>query len=336
MSAATPSSKEVQLTIHDGRPRRGRGHGPGETAARNRIGSLRRDAIAPSLLAMGEDAPIHVPLPGPLREARFIERPNRFLLRCSLSAGGGNTRASAAHAGVRENGPSLADRIVEVHLADPGRLRELLIPGKRVWIRHAASPGRKTDWSAVLVESPDGRSLVSLDTTLPNRLILRALQARALAELDAWSLERAEFPLGASRIDFLLTRGSDDSGAEHAAGDGDRSAAENPLPPRKLALEVKSVTLVQDGVALFPDAVTARGARHVRELAETARREGWEAAILFVLQRNDAHRIEAARTIDPDFADALAEARGAGVRVLGRRCRVRPDRLELGEAVPAD
>ncbi len=249
--------------------------------------------------------PIHVPLPAPLREATFVERPNRFLLRCALPA-------EAPMNGV----------VVDVHMADPGRLKELLLPGKRVWIRHAASPTRRTDWSAVLVESPDGQGLVSVDTTMPNRLIRRALEAGALEEFDGWTLERPEFTMGRSRIDFLL------------------SAEACQERPRKLALEVKSVTLVEDGVALFPDAITARGARHVRELAEVAGsvdEDGvtWEAAILFVLQRDDAHRIEAARSIDPAFADALTRARDAGVRILGRRCRVTLDRLQLAEQVPA-
>lgn len=232
----------------------------------------------------------HVPLPPDLCEARFVERPNRFLLRCDV--------------------PGTAEP-AEVHMADPGRLRELLLPGRRVWIRPAAAATRRTAWSAVLVESPDGRGLVSVDTTLPNRLIHRALAANALEELDGWTLERREWVLGSSRIDFLLTRGED-----------------------RLALEVKSVTLVEDGVALFPDAVTARGARHLGELAEVAGRPGWEAAVLFVLQRPDGERIEAARAIDPVFADALAAARRAGVRILGRRCRVSLDRLELAEPVP--
>jgi len=169
--------------------------------------------------------PIHVPLQGPLVETRFVERPNRFLLRCRL--------------------PEQDGEVVDVHMADPGRLEELLIPGTRVWIRWAASATRKTDWSAVLVESPDGDGLVSVDTTMPNRLIHRALAAGALDEFDGWTLDRAEFPMGRSRIDFLLV-----------------------APGRRLALEVKSVTLVEDGVALFPDAVTARGARHVRELTK--------------------------------------------------------------------
>lgn len=302
---------------------------------------------------------VHVPLPGPLREAHFVERPNRFLLRCELrpqTAPGhpslpgawtppspGSPR-SPGRAGDRDrwtaNGPEVGGELVAVHMADPGRLEELLVPGRRVWIRYAASPTRKTDWSAVLVETPDGAGLVSVDTTLPNRLIHRALEAGALDELDGWTLERAEFPLGSSRIDFLLSR-------PISGGDGTRERApSHPRPGtggasnRKLALEVKSVTLVEDGVALFPDAVTARGARHVRELTDVAGRIDreqctWEAAILFVLQRNDAHRIEAARFIDPDFADALERAKSAGVRVLGRRCRVTMDRLELGPPVPA-
>jgi sugar fermentation stimulation protein A len=233
---------------------------------------------------------ISVPLSGPLVEARFVERPNRFLLRCQAPAG-----------------------VVEAHLGDPGRLRELLLPGRRVWLRPAAaSPARRTRWTAVLVESPAGDGLVSLDTTLPNRLIHAALLAGALPELAGYSLERREAQLGRSRIDFLL-----------ADGAGSR-----------LALEVKSVTLVEGRLALFPDAVTARGARHVRELTAHVR-DGGAAAILFVLQRPDADRIVAARAIDGVFADALAEAQAAGVRVLGRRCAVDLERLTLGETVPA-
>jgi sugar fermentation stimulation protein A len=165
----------------------------------------------------------------------------------------------------------------------------------------------------VLIESPDGEHLVSLDTTLPNRLMGEALREGALDEFAGWTFQRAEFTMGRSRLDFLL-----------AHEDG-----------RQMALEVKSVTLVEDGVALFPDAVTERGARHVRELAEIASRDGWEAAILFVLQRSDGREIRAARSIDPAFALALEEARDAGVRIYGRRCSVFPDRVELGPPVPA-
>jgi len=232
-----------------------------------------------------------VSIPGPLAAAVFLARPNRFLLEARL-AGGAE---------------------VVAHLPDPGRLIELLAPGRRIWLRPAARPsGRKTAWTAVLVEGPAGSGLVSLDTTLPNRLVAAALVAGSLPELAGWSLERAEAPVGRSRFDFLLR------------GHG----------KRRLALEVKSVTLVEKEVGLFPDAVTARGTRHLRELAVLAGRDGWEAAVFFVAQRADVVRVRAAREIDPGFAAALEEARRAGVRVLARRCRVGLDRVSLGAPVP--
>ncbi len=245
----------------------------------------------------GRPSAVRVPIPGPLEEASFLERPNRFLVLCRL----------------RRTGD-----VVAAHLADPGRLKELLLPGVRLWLRAAdpvAAPPqgrpRSTAWSALVVEAEDG--LVSLHTTLPNRLARAALEAGALDELGDWALERAEVPLGRSRFDFLLRRGAE-----------------------RLALEVKSVSLVQVGIALFPDAVTARGARHVRELALLAGRPGWAAAILFVVQRSAARRVRAAAEIDAAFAAALAEAHAAGVRVLARRCRVSLDAVELGEAIPCE
>ncbi len=151
------------------------------------------------------------------------------------------------------------------------------------------------------------------DLKTGRRLARVALEARALDELRDWELERAEVPLGRSRIDFLLRRGDE-----------------------RLALEVKSVSLVESGVALFPDAVTARGERHVRELTELAGRPGWTAGILFVVQRADARSVRAAASIDPKFAAALADARTAGVHMLARRCRVSLEALELGEAIPCE
>jgi len=198
-------------------------------------------------------------------------------------------------------------------MADPGRLKELLIPGRRIWIQPASNPLRKTRWSAVLTEAPDGVGMVSIDTRLPNRLIRAALLAKALDEFSGWNLVRTEYPLGGSRFDFLLDR------------DGSLS--------KRLVLEVKSVTLVEDGIALFPDAVTQRGTRHVKELAEIAKRPGWEGAVLFVLQRSDAREIRAARSIDGRFADALSHAAEAGVQVFGRRCRVATEGMALGEKV---
>ncbi len=233
--------------------------------------------------------PPREPLGGPLAPARLVERPNRFLVRA------------------RREG-----ELVEAHLPNPGRLEELLVDGRRLRLRPAPEGAdRKTDWTAVLVETPQGDGWVSLDTTLPNRLVGRALRRGWIEELAGWTLEGTEVALGDSRLDFVLSDGE-----------------------RRLALEVKSVTLVRERVGRFPDAVTARGTRHVRELAGLAGREGWSAAVLFVAQRPDVDRVVADEAIDPAFAAALRSARAEGVRALARRCRVDPAAVELGGGVP--
>jgi sugar fermentation stimulation protein A len=229
-----------------------------------------------------------IPLPGPLQPARFSERPHRFGVRVQHEYDGATVLA---------------------HLADPGRLRELLLPNARVWIRAAGGPGRTTAWSAVLVETPEGE-LVPVDTTLPNRLVRVALEQGALPELAGWALLRAEAPVGASRIDFLL-------------GAGDAT----------LALEVKGVSLVIGDSALFPDAVTARGRRHVLDLAQRAA-AGQAAAVLFLVTRRAARSVTAAALIDPAFAAALATAAAAGVRLLARRAHADLSSLTLGEVLP--
>ena len=227
----------------------------------------------------------------PLVEGRFVHRPNRFVV----------------HVDVPGEGEVVA------HLADPGRLRELLVPGRRMGLRpEAPSPTRSTRWTALLVESVEGTGWVSVNTSLPNLLVRKALADGALEEFAGWRLVRWEVPFGESRLDFLM---------EDGAGG-------------RLYVEAKSVTLVEDGVALFPDAVTARGARHLEELIRAVE-EGHRAAVFFVLQRPDAHRIIAARRIDPLFAETLARAESAGVRVLGRRCAVSWEGIALGGPVPA-
>jgi sugar fermentation stimulation protein A len=229
---------------------------------------------------------------GDLVEARFLERPNRFVIEAELAGDG--------------------SRVV-AHLADPGRLEELLLERRRLWLRRAPSGKRKTLWSAALVERPDGRGLVSLDTTLANRLVRRALEHAALEELAEWRLVRAEAPSHGSRFDFLLAHHQEE---------------------RRMLLEVKSVTLAEEGRGLFPDAVTARGTHHLETLARVASRGEHDAALLFVAQRGDVEQVEAAAHIDPHFAVALDAAREAGVRLLARRCRLSAREIVLGAAVP--
>ena len=230
---------------------------------------------------------IHIDTPGPWHRAAFLHRPNRFVV----------------HARLEESGEE-----VRTHLPDPGRLAELLLPGAALWLKPAETE-RKTAWSTIYVEAPDG-DLVCCDTRRPNILMGEALRAGAIGELEAWSFVRAEAPWRSSRFDFLLRR--DD---------------------RDLLVEVKGVSWVEGNRARFPDAVTARGARHLTELAEVVE-AGGAAAALFVMQRSaPVDFIEAARDRDPGFAEALDRARDAGVRVLGRRCRITLTRTTLGPPV---
>jgi sugar fermentation stimulation protein A len=124
----------------------------------------------------------HVAIPGPLKGARFLDRPNRFIIRVALEP---------------------EEVVVTAHLPDPGRLEDLLLPEARVWVRPTPDPARKTAWSAALVQAPS-QALVSLDTLLPNRLARVALEEETIAPLAGWSVVRAEVPLGRSRVDFLL------------------------------------------------------------------------------------------------------------------------------------
>lgn len=226
-------------------------------------------------------------IPGPLVEARFVTRPNRFLTIVDLGG----------------------DR-VEAHLPDPGRLRELLVPGCRVWVRHVPTATRKTSYTLTLARAPTGET-VSLVTTFPNEMVAEALANKRIRELQSWTTAKREHRWGKSRFDFLLRKGR----------------------ARQMLLEVKSVTLVEGKRALFPDAITARGTRHVMELA-AARKKGFAAGVLFVVQRRDAQSVTAARSIDPAFADALAAARRAGVRLLAYRSRLTLRTAKLADPIP--
>ena len=234
-------------------------------------------------------SPVVLPTPGPWRRAIFVHRPNRFVVHARITSGGGEVRA---------------------HLPDPGRLTELLVPGRSIWLK-AADRSRKTRWTAVYVVPEEG-GLVCCDTRRPNLLAAAALKAGAIAALSQWSVLRSEATWGSSRFDFLLGQGA-----------------------RRLYLEAKGVSWVAEGVARFPDAVTARGARHLRELAQVAATPGHGAAVLFLMQRSGpVRRIEAAADRDPEFAAALGAARAAGVLVLGYQTRMTLDATELASPVP--
>lgn len=194
------------------------------------------------------------------------------------------------------------------HLANSGRLHELMLAGTPALLVPKGGPRRKTAYDLLLLRI--GRHWVSADARLPNRLVQEALAADRIEPLRGYRVRKAEVSFGGSRVDFLL---------------------EGTLGP--CLLEVKSVTLVVDGVALFPDAPTQRGVRHLEALMQ-ARRQGLEAAVLFVVQRADVLAFAPNDAADPIFGRALRQAAAAGVQVLAYRCRVSPRAMAISHRLP--
>ena len=195
-----------------------------------------------------------------------------------------------------------------VHVRNSGRLRELLRPGRPVLLEPAGNASRRTRFTLALVRLPSG--YVSADAHLPNVLVAEALRRHAVPGFRGYRILRREPAMGRNRADFLLVRG--------------RCGC---------FLEVKSVTLVEDGVALFPDAPTVRGRTHLEHLI-AARRRGLGAAVLFVIQRKDAKALAPHQEADPEFAETLRRAFRAGVRVCAMRCSVDTRGVRLATTVP--
>ncbi len=203
----------------------------------------------------------------------------------------------------------VAGREEMVHVANSGRLRELFEPGRRLLLAPAPGDHRKTRYDLALVDL--GHTLVSADARLPNALVAEALAAGRLEPYVAYPDVRREVTYGDSRLDLAL--------------DG---------PAGRCYLETKSVTLVEDGgVALFPDAPTSRGVKHLHSLIQAAA-EGHQAGAIFVVQRSDAACLSPHDESDPEFGRALRDAREAGVDVLAYRCSVSPEEITLADPIP--
>jgi len=193
------------------------------------------------------------------------------------------------------------------HVPNSGRLTDLFVPDRPVWLARATHPDRKTGYDMKLVEIPTG--LVSVDARLPNSLFAEAVETGNLAGFSYPKIER-EVTVGRSRIDFRL------SGAQGICW-----------------VETKSVTLMDDGIARFPDAPTERGSKHLRELMAVCR-AGDQAAVVFVIQRSDARAFAADEQTDPVFAATLSEAAAAGVDVRAYTCRVSHKTISIMDEIP--
>jgi sugar fermentation stimulation protein A len=228
----------------------------------------------------------------PLEEATLLRRYKRFLADVRFAGG----------------------RTVTAHCTNTGRMTGCAEPGSAVLLAHSDSPTRKLAWTLRLVKV--GRSWVSVDTLLPNRVVADALRRGRVPGLAMYDEVATEVPYGEggrSRIDVLLT----DSTGRHP----------------QCFVEVKNVTMKSGNHAIFPDAVSARGLKHLRELEREVAR-GHRAVLLPFVARGDCRAFDAAREVDPSWADALDTAAEAGVEVLPWRARVGRASILLDRPIP--
>lgn len=197
-----------------------------------------------------------------------------------------------------------------VHVKNTGRCRELLIHGCRVYLTRSDNPARKTKYDLIAVEKETvhGPLLINMDAQAPNHVF--EAWARAGRFRPGLTLLRPETVYGASRFDFYWEAGTD-----------------------RGFVEVKGVTLEEDGVVRFPDAPTLRGVKHLEELA-AARQAGYQAALCFIVQLAGAKYVQPNDVTHPQFGQALRRAAAAGVEVFALGCAVTPDSLTAEEFVP--
>ncbi|MDO5135448.1 MAG: DNA/RNA nuclease SfsA [Eubacteriales bacterium] len=200
----------------------------------------------------------------------------------------------------------LGEEVETVHVKNTGRCRELLVPGAAVILEEGKNPARKTKYDLICVYK--GRRLINMDSQVPNQAAREWIEGGGLFP-EKVEVQR-EKTYGNSRFDLYVQS-----------------------PVRKAFIEVKGVTLEEEGIARFPDAPTLRGVKHLEELIR-CRQEGHEAYILFVIQMKDVQAFEPNWETHEEFGRALQRARDAGVRILVRDCLVEEDSIEIRDPVP--
>lgn len=224
-------------------------------------------------------------------KAEFLDRPNRFIAHVLLD---GKTET--------------------VHVKNTGRCRELLVPNAKVYLEESENPSRRTRFDLIAVEkvTERGTILINMDSQAPNKVAAEWILSNREYFPQITKL-KPEYTLGDSRFDFYV---------ECEGGTEDLNTA-----PRKKLIEVKGCTLEQNGTAMFPDAPTERGLKHVKELTALHQSGAYECMILLIVQMTGCKYFTPNRATHPEFADALNQASLAGVKVVAVECEVTPESL---------
>lgn len=205
----------------------------------------------------------------------------------------------------------LGEKVVIAHVPNTGRCKELLIPGVRVYLKESNSPARKTKYSLLGVENRGG--YVSIDSQEPNKVVEKGLKEGKIASLKKYTTIRREKTVSDGRLDFYLLNGEEDA-----------------------YMEVKGVTLVEGNTALFPDAPTIRGSKHLETLIRL-KKEGHEAVVFFLIQHHLGNVFRPNRENDPKFAETLKKAKDSGVKILAYRCIYDENHAgDIGEEIPVE
>ena len=201
-------------------------------------------------------------------------------------------------------------RQITAHCPNSGSMQGCCTPGRSVYLSHHPNPRRKLKYTWELIRMPD--SLVGINTLIPNRLIEQSLRSGAIPELGGYATVNREVKISSrSRIDFVLERETEG----------------------RCIVEVKNCTLVEDGVAYFPDAVTQRGLKHLHEL-EALAASGNRSVMLYLIQRMDADLFRPAAHIDPAYTKALVKAHVAGVEILVYDVHITLKQIRLNRKLP--
>lgn len=223
---------------------------------------------------------------------KFKERPNRFLAKIEIKSS------------------KQSRKLVEAHVPDPGRLKELLLLNAQVILRKSSKNTRKTQYSLVGVKT--GKIWVNIDSHFTNRLF--QAEYRNIPRFYRYRIIQSEFTYGRSRFDFLMS---------------------NVDTHQKALIEVKSVTLVKNGLASFPDAPTKRGTKHVMDLIRAVKE--FQSFLVFIIKRSDVYAFKPNEDIDPTFSQALVASMQKGVQVCAVKCLYDPivkKELKILDEVP--